>query len=220
MKQQDIFQFEYYKDTKTEIIKYEYDGHSYYEQWMNINIEEYREKYQVSNLGRVRSLKRDVVTSAGVKKTFNSVILKQLEYIYLFVNLSIDGKMKRHRVHGLVCLTFHDNLENKPIVNHKDGNKLNNFYLNLEWATHKENTRHAFDTGLQLPTWKGVKGKKNPFIKPIYQFTKSGIFVRKYYGISEASRETNINLASISSCANKKRFKSAGGYVWSFTEQL
>lgn len=60
-----------------------------------------------------------------------------------------NQKRVRVTVHRLVAMTYLDNPEGKPIVNHKDGDKLNNHYTNLEWVTCKENTRHAFDTGLR-----------------------------------------------------------------------
>lgn len=58
-------------------------------------------------------------------------------------------KRVRITVHRLVALHYVDNSEGKPYVNHIDGNKINNFYSNLEWVTCKENTRHAFDKGLR-----------------------------------------------------------------------
>lgn len=69
---------------------------------------------------------------------------------YLQVSLTIDKKLIRYKVHRLVALLFlEENIENKLTVNHKDGNKLNNHYSNLEWATFKENNQHAIDNGLR-----------------------------------------------------------------------
>jgi hypothetical protein len=67
---------------------------------------------------------------------------------YLRVGLIIDGKLKTRKVHRLVAETFLPNEENKPFVNHKDGNKSNNRVSNLEWVTAKENTKHAIQNGL------------------------------------------------------------------------
>lgn len=68
---------------------------------------------------------------------------------YRRVTLHQDGKVKRVTIHRLVAMHFVSNPEGKPMVNHLDGNKLNNHYLNLEWVTCKENTHHAFEEGLR-----------------------------------------------------------------------
>lgn len=68
---------------------------------------------------------------------------------YLRITLCRDGVTKRVFVHKLVALHFVQNCDSKPIVNHKDGNKLNNRADNLEWTTHQENLAHALDTGLR-----------------------------------------------------------------------
>lgn len=66
------------------------------------------------------------------------------------------------RIHRLVATTFIDNIDNKPFVNHKDGNKLNNHVSNLEWVTARENNIHAINTGLTLPR-KGHENKNSEF---------------------------------------------------------
>lgn len=70
---------------------------------------------------------------------------------YYRVIFSKNGIITKHIVHRLVATAFMPNLENKPQVNHIDGNKLNNHILNLEWATSSENVRHAIATGLKNP---------------------------------------------------------------------
>lgn len=67
---------------------------------------------------------------------------------YKQVTLSINKKPMRIKVHILVALLFIPNPNKFPIVNHKDGNKLNSHYLNLEWTTYYGNNKHARDTGL------------------------------------------------------------------------
>lgn len=63
---------------------------------------------------------------------------------YRRVTMSSNGKLCRMTVHRLVALTYVDDNVTGLVVNHKDGNKLNNHYLNLEWVTQSENRRHAF----------------------------------------------------------------------------
>lgn len=96
----------------------------------------YDGSYQISNLGRVKSLKH--------KKYF---ILKECDVRgYRRVLLYKNNITQKFPIHRLVALHFLPNPENKPTVNHKDGIKHNNFVDNLEWATFQENERHSFDT--------------------------------------------------------------------------
>jgi len=67
---------------------------------------------------------------------------------YLSVSATIDGKQKAFLVHRLVAMAYIPNPENKPEVNHEDGNGHNNYVDNLNWATRKENTDHAYANGL------------------------------------------------------------------------
>lgn len=74
---------------------------------------------------------------------------------YYMISVSQNNKSKPYRVHRLLAQTFISNPHNKPEVNHKDGNKLNNSLGNLEWVTHLENMQHAFKSGIANNT--GVK---------------------------------------------------------------
>lgn len=68
---------------------------------------------------------------------------------YLILGLMCEGVRKTFAVHKLVALCFVDNPENLPEVNHKDGDKLNNHFSNLEWCTRGSNIQHAFETELR-----------------------------------------------------------------------
>ena len=97
-------------------------------------IEGYNDCFYVSNYGRVKSLhKKD---NHGIKKPSVST------YGYYFVRLSKKESLKY--VHRLVAKAFIPNPKDKPQVNHKDGNKLNNHINNLEWVTASENQLHAY----------------------------------------------------------------------------
>jgi len=96
------------------------------------DIKSYEGRYQVSNLGKVKSLVRECILKFGIRGKG-----------YLYVNLCKDGQVKKFSIHRLVAETFIPNPDNKPEVNHRDGIKNHNEATNLEWATSKENIEHA-----------------------------------------------------------------------------
>lgn len=114
----------------------------------------YEGYYQASTFGRIRSLDRDRVDTLGRKFRVKGTIRKPATSKdgYLELDLNCDGHVKYFRVRRLVAITFIPNPENKPEVNHKDGNKKNNSALNLEWVTSLENIHHAIETGLKRRT--------------------------------------------------------------------
>ncbi len=95
--------------------------------------------YEVSNFGNVKSLHN---------KNFGN-LLNKINDNYLYVNLFYKNKRLKIGIHRLVAISFIPNPENKPQVNHKDGNKLNNNVSNLEWNTSKENIIHSYKNNLQ-----------------------------------------------------------------------
>ena len=106
--------------------------------------------YQCSIFGQVRSLTRDVVRTDG---SIQVVAGKDMKLIrsrsgYYVVTLCLSGKQKMKSVHRIVAETFIPNPENKPQVNHIDGDKSNNCIDNLEWATAAENNEHAWKHNL------------------------------------------------------------------------
>lgn len=108
------------------------------------------------------------------------------KYGYEKVVLTKNGIRKTYLVHRLVALAYIPNLENKPTVNHKDGNKRNNNVSNLEWATHKEQKTHEIENGL---CEKNIQVLKKANKKRAIPIVFEG---NRYNSVREASRETRI----------------------------
>jgi|SRR5690606_24752201 len=155
---------------------------------------------------------------------------------YMTVRLYNNGRAKTFKVHRLVAEYFIPNTENKPQVNHIDGDKSNNDILNLEWVTNSENQIHAIKTGLRVDTdeWRknisnAHKGKReseevkerkrkgNPKNKSVIQLSVDGDFVRKYISTKEAERETGIRSSNIIECCKGRR-RQAKGFKWVYEE--
>lgn len=118
------------------------------ERWMSVK--SFEKLYEVSNLGRVRSLDR--VTShwlGGQRLQRGKVLRPRIVKGYCHVTLQDKPRIVQISVHRLVAEAFITNPDAKPFVNHRDGNKRHNETTNLEWATVSENNAHAFATGLR-----------------------------------------------------------------------
>lgn len=148
------------------------------EEWKDIK--GYEGFYQVSNLGNVRSVERIVYYSDGRKfKYFSQKRKFGVNDGYLFVPLFKNKKSKNRYVHRLVAEAFIPNPNNKKYINHKDYNRGNNIYTNLEWVTAKENTAHSlchFDISkIPLPSsghryirWRNKRGIYEIVVKHKY----------------------------------------------------
>jgi hypothetical protein len=109
--------------------------------WKDIYINGEKTKYQVSNCGNIKNTKSGRILKHNIDI-----------YGYCYLSISHKGNKYQRTVHSLVAQAFIPNPESKPQVNHKDGNKENNYDWNLEWATHLENMKHALETGLRNNT--------------------------------------------------------------------
>lgn len=177
--------------------------------------------YQVSNLGNVKSKERLVNIVYNSKRKVKERILKCniRKNGYCYVTLYNEyGKSNPKAIHRLVAQAFIHNHDNYKIINHIDGNKLNNNVNNLEWCTQSHNVKEAYRLGLEKPqlTNLGKKGKDNKKAKKIKQIDiESNITLNYFFGILEAQRITGINFRNIDLCLKNKR-KSAGGYKWEY----
>lgn len=170
---------EYYKNVSLENI----EG----EEW--IDIRGYEASYRISNLGRVKSLKRSAKKLNG-ERIVPEKILKQSKNHggYLGVILSLNRVKTRIPTHRFVAMHFIPNPENKPEVNHKKGIKTDNRAKELEWATKAENEKHAVDNELKAMGERIHTCKISAsHVRLIRDFLKNGITLKDVankYGIS------------------------------------
>ena len=171
------------------------------ENWKDI--EGYNGLYQISNLGRVKSL--------NYRNTGKEKILKpcKINNGYLLVALCKNGKSKHYLVHRLVAEHFITNPDNKSCIDHINTDRTDNRVCNLRWVTHKENINNP------LTIDKHLKKLKENFSKPILQLTLTGELVKKWYSAAEAAKELGINQNCICQCC-KGKYKTANGYIWRY----
>lgn len=159
--------------------------------------------YQISNIGRVKSFRRN-----------KTKILKNTKTVYGYSQVGINGIPSK--VHILVAKSFIHNQENKPCVNHLNGVKTDNNVENLEWCTYKDNTLHAYRTNL-INKKKGIEhplfGTKRLSRFKIDQYDLSDNYINTFSSIREASRVLDICVTCISGVVNGK-YKTAKGFTF------
>lgn len=163
------------------------------EEWRDIP--GYEGWYQVSNLGRVRSMRR-ISPSIMSPSTYNG---------YHRVNLSNGGKYTTIHIHRLVAMVFLPNPYNYPQVNHLDGNRQNNNINNLEWCSRSQNQIHAYR----------VLGRARPRCRSVIQMDDNENILNMFESISQASRYCNVSVTTIREAILGK-INHAAGFKWRF----
>ena len=181
--------------------------HCFFEQEEWRDIKGFEGLYQVSNMGRVKSLCRTVrANTCGVRLLTERILSScRSKSGYMLVVLCKEGKHINKMVHRLVAESFIPNPQNYTEVNHKDENKLNNNLNNLEWCNRVYNANYG--TGISRcakKKWKAVE-----------MINCDGLIVKRFSSAKEAERETSISRKKISLACLGKR-KDAGGYLWRF----
>jgi hypothetical protein len=166
-------------------------------------VEGYEGYYEVSNLGRIKSLSRIVpITNRVLKEKFNSMHLKRDGYHSVL--LRKPGVKKTISLHRIVAKAFLENFENKKVVNHIDGNKLNNRIDNLEWVSHRENSCHYYSK-INCGTLIGVHYRKdrNTYTAHIH-VNGTKIWIGQY-DTKEKAYEARLNYEKSNNILNKYR---------------
>jgi NUMOD4 motif-containing protein/HNH endonuclease len=145
----------------------------------------YEGNYEVSNNGRVSSVKRSTRENRFIMRSFKA------PSGHMRVSLSVGNKEKKESVHRMVAKAFIENPLSKHSVNHKDGNPANNNVDNLEWATQAENTRHAVRVLGKMHGDKCAHSKITPedfdHIRSLFVQGAKPIVMAKCYGVSVAA---------------------------------
>ena len=176
----------------------------------------YEGLYQVSNLGRVKSV-------AYMRKLGNHsywcsekiLSLTNGKGGYLRIKFTKNGLNFFAQVHRLVAEAFIPNPNNYPQINHKDENKQNNVVSNLEWCTAKYNNNYGTKIQRARVKQRGRTGGGKRNYKPVLQMDLNGNIINEYKSMAEAQKMTNTHINGIVACCKGRRNK-AGGYKWAY----
>ena len=182
------------------------------EEWRDIKIA--NGDYQISNLGRVKSVKRRTADNARFvrERILKTRINKQG---YEYVNLQICGKRKAVKIHREVAKAFLANPNNYAEVNHKDENKANNVVDNLEWCDRTYNARYGTARA------RAIQSRMKSHLNEIDQYTLDGVFVKRWISPISVEKETKkqMRATNIIACCRRKTKKSYG-YIWRYKDDV
>jgi len=178
------------------------------EEWRDI--QGFENRYQVSNLGRVKSVERIIYNTKnngvdGIRHIKEKILKQYNEQGYLRVSLYKDRKKgKFYKVHRLVAMAFIPNPNNYPQVNHKDENTQNNCVDNLEWCTPQYN--HNYGTRTERTS------------KKVYQYSLDGELIKEWKTVTSTAT-SGFDPRHVSKCCNNNpRYKTHKGFIWSYTK--
>lgn len=174
------------------------------EEWKDIL--NYEGLYQISNLGRVKSLPKDSHNQYNTERILKPFVGKDN---YSRVILTKSKKHKSYYIHRLVAEAFIDNPNKFSVVNHIDENKQNNNVNNLEWCTAYYNQVY------------GTKNYRSSLKrrKKLFQFDLEGNFIKEWDSITEA--QNTLKIYNISNCVRgQSRYKNVGGYIWKLKKEI
>lgn len=167
------------------------------------DIEGYEGLYQVSNMGRVKSLKNDIILKPYILRGYEKVLLYK------------NKKRKHFQIHRLVAMAFIPNPDNKPQVNHKDENKTNNCVDNLEWCTGHYN--HNYGTINIRISQKQLNDKSKS--KIVMQYSLDGTFIKEWKSTMDVQRNLGFAHTHISECCRGEQAY-AYGYLWKYKKEI
>lgn len=158
------------------------------------DIEKYEGRYKISNLGRVKSLSRNIKPTSPRQtyKTCKEKILKTCIGSHGYYHVSLEGR--KHCIHKLVAVAFIENPNKYNCINHKDGNKLNNTIENLEWCNHKINNNHAFNKRLIKSS---IRIKASFYSDGTIMIFRSKTKAREYLNMSEKLLNKGLKIGEI-----------------------
>ena len=186
------------------------------EEWKNINN---INNYQVSNMGRFRSLPREIKVSSSRKKEYRKHMSGKMVHPFKCNStgyMQIKANGKKYNAHRLVAMAFCPGYSDGLVVNHKNGVRDDNRAVNLEWVTHSENSKHSFRENDRIPPYLGKFSGEHSTSKAVISTdlaTGREVF---YAAAMDAVRE-GFDSSSISRCCNGEYY-SHKGRLWRFSD--
>lgn len=179
------------------------------------DIKGYENRYQVSNMGNVRSLhykdRKNPNVDSGIR------ILKPIKKMNGYLAVTLLGVQTN--IHRIVAETFISNTHNKPCVDHINAIKTDNRVENLRWVTYLENSRNPACLekirSFVNKRFKGKTGVLSAKYRKVFQYSMEGILIKEWDCISDACREIGVDSGSVTKvCQGKSKY--AKGYIWRY----